>query len=651
MQFKHPEIFYFLVLLLIPIFVHLFQLQKFRKVAFTNVAFLKKISLETRKSSRLKKWLILSTRILGLLALLFTFSQPYFSEKKSDEQNLNIIYLDNSLSLNTNGSKGNQLRITAQNIIESSSENDKYTLLTNDEIFENLNKIEFDNILKTLEFTSKPNNLDQKLLEYSSILNNKTKTLNKNILISDFQYLKENNKDMFTNVTTPFSLVKVTNNEKNNLSIDGISIQENKLDELVLSVHIKNQGEAKSEIPIAIYNQSQLVSKRSFSIEKDSSDKVLFTIPKTTKFYGKIQITYNDIFLFDNDFYFHLNSGSKTNILSIGNPSNSLSKIYQNESFNFQFSTAQNINYNIISDQQLIILNELQTISNVLQNTLTQFVEDGGHLLIIPNQKLDIPSYNNFLQKIGSGRITGIQNDSLKITDINFDHPLYSNVFSKRVSNFQYPEVTKSYNTNIKGNKIISFENKKPFLQEVQNPFSKVYWFSSALNSESTNFSNSPLIVPTLYNIGQQSLKIAQPSYVLQKENNIEINKKIGKDDILSLSLGSESFIPLQQSFANKVRLTTGEQPVEPGFYEVMLKNDSIQSLAFNINKDESALNFLDLNKLKNNNSQLEIFDSVEALFDNINEKNEVQWLWKLFLAIAIVSLLLEILILKFFKT
>ena len=54
MQFKHPEVLYFLALLIIPILVHLFQLQKFVKVPFTNVAFLQKLALQTRKSSKLK---------------------------------------------------------------------------------------------------------------------------------------------------------------------------------------------------------------------------------------------------------------------------------------------------------------------------------------------------------------------------------------------------------------------------------------------------------------------------------------------------------------------------------------------------------------------------------------------------------------------
>ena len=47
MQFKYPEFLYALILLVIPVLIHLFQLRRFKKVAFTNVAFLKKYYIFT----------------------------------------------------------------------------------------------------------------------------------------------------------------------------------------------------------------------------------------------------------------------------------------------------------------------------------------------------------------------------------------------------------------------------------------------------------------------------------------------------------------------------------------------------------------------------------------------------------------------------
>jgi hypothetical protein len=651
MQFKHPEIFYFLFVLLIPIIVHLFQLQKFKKIAFTNVAFLKKISLETRKSSRLKKWLILSTRLLAFLAILFTFSQPYFSNKKAEEKNHNFIYLDNSLSLNTNSSDGNQLKLAAQEIIKNSSNSDEYSLVTNDEIYTNITKNELDQLLKNIEFTSKKSSIQEKILEIESQKNTKTNTLYKNILVSDFQNIDKNKNNEFTNVNSAFLLAKTNFSQKNNVSLDSIFINNNSSEEISITLIVKNQGEAKENIPIALYNDEDLVNKRSFSIEKDNTRNIEFSIPKTNQFKGKVQITFNDIFLFDNVFYFSINTRKKTNVLSIGKDSNSFPNIFTEDEFNFTDFTIQNVNYNLIPNQQLIILNQVENIPNVLQNTIFQFVKDGGHLLIIPDQKIDIQSYNRLFAKFTSGTITRVQRDSLKITNINYQHPLYSDVFSKRVKNFQYPTVSLSYQNSFQGDAIVSYENRKSFLQEIDNSFTNIYWFSSPLDVSTTNFSNSPLIVPTLYNIGQQSLKISKPYYTIQEESVIEINKKVGKDEILTISNAEESFIPLQQSFSSKVRLTTYDQPKKDGFYQIALKQDTLKTVAYNYSNKESILSFYNIKELERKNSNFKAYDSIEELFRDLNEKNEVQWLWKLFLTIAIVSLLLEILILKFFKT
>ena len=55
--------------------------------------------------------------------------------------------------------------------------------------------------------------------------------------------------------------------------------------------------------------------------------------------------------------------------------------------------------------------------------------------------------------------------------------------------------------------------------------------------------------------------------------------------------------------------------------------------------------------KISKNNKNISTSDSIKDFLREINEKSEVHWLWKWFLALAIVSLLLEILILKFFKS
>jgi hypothetical protein len=648
MQFQNPEVLYFLALLIIPILVHLFQLQKFVKIPFTNVAFLQKLVQQTRKSSRIKKWLILATRLLLFLAILLAFSKPYSSDKNTETNQHTYVYLDTSLSTDTDGEKGNLLQIAAQEIIENASKKDSYSLQTNTDYDDN---ITFDELKeKLLNIKNTPEKVDLKtvLLKINTLQKNKTNTLYKNILISDFQntYTSE-----FTNVTTPFSAIKLTASKKNNLSIDSVFVGNTNSTKLTVNVLVKNQGIAKDNIPIAIFNDEKLISKQSFSIDENTDKIISFTLENQTKLLGKISLTFSDTFAFDNLFYFSLNSTKKINVLSIGNATKFLPKIYTKDEFNFTQSSLQNVNYNTLPKQQIIILNELKNIPESISKSLLDFSKQGGSIVIIPNSKLSLQSYNLFLNKIANAKIESKIVDSLKITNINFEHPLFKNVFSKKVKNFQYPFIKTYYPILAKNkSKIISFENNVSFISQIKETSGSVFWISSSLSRENSNFLNSPLIVPVFYNFGKLSFQHAKLYYYLDAINTIDVETEIKKDEILSILNSKSTIIPPQQTFQSKVTITTKKEPSNAGFYHIMRKKDTLQTIAFNNPKEESALYFIDLNDLKDVNKSSDFYSSIPDFFNDLNEKNEVHWLWKWFLALAIVSLLLEILILKFYK-
>ncbi|WP_339883763.1 BatA domain-containing protein [Polaribacter vadi] len=648
MQFKNPEVLYFLALLIIPIIIHLFQLQKFVKVPFTNVAFLKKLVQQTRKSSRIKKWLILTTRILLFTAILFAFSQPYFSDKTTEEKQHTFIYLDNSLSTNATGEKGILLQIAAQEIIENASKKDLYSLQTNTNFSSDITFEELKKTLLNIKNTAQKVDLSTVLLKINNSNKTKTNTLNKNILISDFQNTYNSE---FTNVTPVFSGIKLEATKKNNISIDSVFINNTNTENLTINILIKNQGEAKDNIPIAIFNDEKLISKQSFSIDENSTKTILFTIQNQAKFLGKITLTFSDTFSFDNTFYFSLNSTKKVNVLSIGNNADFLSKIYTKDEFNFTESTTQNVNYNSIPKQQIVLLNELENIPESLSKSLLDFSKKGGTIVIIPNSKIELQSYNLFLNSVANAKIQSKISDTLKITNINFNHPLFKNVFSKKVTNFQYPIVKSHYPIQAKNSsKIISLENNTGFISQINNTNGNIFWVSSSLSKENSNFLNSPLIVPVFYNFGKLSFQHSKLFYYLDAENVIDVETEIEKDEILSIVNSNSSFIPPQQTYQNKVTITTKDNPTDAGFYHIIRKKDTLQTIAFNNPKEESLLQFLDINTLKDINPEINFSSSIEDFFINLNNKNEVHWLWKWFLALAIVSLLLEILILKFYK-
>ena len=161
MQFKHPEILYFLFALIVPILVHLFQLRRFKKEDFTNVRFLKALSIQTRKSSKIKKWLLLASRLLLLTCIIIAFTQPFVESPDSKNANNELyIILDNSFSMQAKGNKGELLKRAVQELLEETSENVNFSLLSNSENYWNTDIKSVRSSLQNLKYSAAPLQLD-----------------------------------------------------------------------------------------------------------------------------------------------------------------------------------------------------------------------------------------------------------------------------------------------------------------------------------------------------------------------------------------------------------------------------------------------------------------------------------------------------------
>ena len=373
------------------------------------------------------------------------------------------------------------------------------------------------------------------------------------------------------------------------------------------------------------------------------------SLEKEAYILGEIHLDFQDTFLFDNYFYFTLDFRSKIKVLSIGEKAEYFSKIFSKDEFDFTTNPPSNVDLNNLPNQQLIILNELTEISSSLKIAIQKFVFNGGSILIIPNANLNLDSYNSFFKDFKVGGIQNTITDSLLVTSIAFDHPIYSDVFLKKIKNFEYPTVNQRFTSNFNGSSILSFSNNESFLQEIKSNNASLYWFSGSLNINNSNFSRSPLIVPTLYNIAYQSSSIPKPYYISGESFDVKVSSKLNQDEILKVAKKTE-FIPLQKIKFNHVILSLSDQIKENGFYLILRDNDTLQQIAINYSSLESNHNYLDINQLAKENKNITVIDSVNNLFRQIKEKNSELSLWKLFLALAIVSLFFEILILKFFK-
>lgn len=641
MQFKHPELLYALLLLIIPIIIHLFQLRRFQRVEFTNVEFLKNITLQTRKSSQIKKWLTLLTRLLLLACIIIGFAQPYIADSNSfNTKSETVIYLDNSFSMQAQSNNGSLLNKAVQDILENINDNDQITLFTNDDMFLNTTTKAIKQDLIQLKHSPNQLSYEAAILKGSQAFSKDGTSIKNLVFISDFQQKAQAisfEKDSLLNLR----LVQLKPENLNNAAIDTLYISKFQATTLELNVRIKNQGDAIETLPVALYNQEQLISKSSVSIVEKA--ETTFTIPRDAIFDGKILIEDSNL-QYDNVLYFNINTRDKIKVLTINEANDDfLKKIYSEDEFEYTFTDFKALNYNSLESQNLIVLNELKDLPNSLITALKSFTDNGGSIVIIPSIDIAISSYNQIFKNYNLPNFNTSNTAEKKITAINFSHPLLVNVFDKKVSNFQYPKINSYFPTSTSGSSsILSYEDGTAFLSESD----RAYAFSAALNEDNSNFKNSPLIVPILYNIGKQSLKIPNLYYTIGQENTIDISANLQQDNILSLDDGTSSVVPLQQTYANKVEIKTSDYPDVAGIFSVKNKETTLQKLSYNYNRNESDLNYMNLS----NFNSVEISSSIASAINDIKSATNVNELWKWFVTFALGFLIIEMLILKFFK-
>ena len=158
MSFKHPEILYALLLLLIPIIVHLVRWKRFKQVQFTNVAFLQELEVKSRKSRILKELLVLLLRLLALASIIIAFAQPYFASEaglQKIKQSKLVIYADNSLSMSALNGNTKLWQNLTQNLNRFLDDEQTYTFLTNDKQYDNISGKELKKLLFNINFSQK----------------------------------------------------------------------------------------------------------------------------------------------------------------------------------------------------------------------------------------------------------------------------------------------------------------------------------------------------------------------------------------------------------------------------------------------------------------------------------------------------------------
>lgn len=675
MTFVHPWLLWGLFLTAIPILIHLFNFRRYKTVYFTNVQFLKEVTEETAVRSKIKHWLVLAARLLAVIFLVLAFAQPVIPIKKNNNAAAGgthgvSIYVDNSFSMDAEADEEKLLNRAvrrAREITTAYPADARFQLLTNEFTSRQqrlVTKEEFLSMLDEVRLTSIVRTLDEVHAHQQKTFTDAGIDKKTVYWISDFQ---KNMVDFKGDTTTEIGLLPLQPAQQHNLYIDTAWLEQPALYQdkpATLLVKITNTAGKDVEdarLTLSIDGQVKAIADYSVGAEASVFDTISFSVRDTG--WRKLEAKVEDYpVTFDDSYFLALKVTGQVDVLAINEAQEGkyLQALFSNaEKFTFRNQQAAQLDYAKLKYYSLIILNNLATIPSGLAYELKQYLENGGALLVFPDAKADVLSYNNFFTGIHVNELTGMVNEPQPVTYLNKEHELFQDVFEEIPNNISLPEAklhfTAAQRVQNDEQKLLGFRDGSAFVSAYNSGNGKVYVCTTPLDAASTDFPVHALFVPMLYKMALSGGNAGKASYILGKDEVIEVeNTLAGADAIYKMKGAQDEFIPRQKAAGAKVLLTPGEEADQAGIYTVYTGNENEGALvALNYNRSESQLTYYTPSELKEMYPQqnIRLLDAVAAdLGGIVKEMEHGIILWRWCIALALLFLGAEVLLLRFLK-
>ena len=483
MQFVHPEILWALTALAVPVLIHLFNFRRYKKIAFSNISFLKEVKSETTKSSKIRHIIILICRLLAFTGIILAFAQPFFPTAQSEKMNgvrAVSVYIDNSLSMQGQEAGVSFLEISKQKataLVESFSNNDRFQIISNN--FKGgdqrlLSKDEALQSIQSISFSPETKQISAVFERQRDLLNKSAADIHLYYWLSDFQRNTSEIQELANAENEFITAIPATRELQKNLSVDSLYFS--------TPQRILNNSDT---LLVVIQNHSaELIENAPLSLELDGLQKavsgvtippkgivtvpIAFSTTQTGFHYGSVRI--NDFpLVFDDVHYFAYSISEKINILNIvGSEQQNVSQLFDNDpQYNFSTVNETSVTTEAIQTSNFIIVQGIQTLSPQLIGDLSSYIDQGGSVFIIPHTLSDILNYNNFLGRCNSVQLGAKSNTALAANMVDLSNPFYSPAFEKLQNNASLPSATLHCplnNGNFKSIPLISFQDNSPLL-------------------------------------------------------------------------------------------------------------------------------------------------------------------------------------------
>ncbi len=541
MVFLTPLFLLGLLAAAIPIAIHLIRREKPPKLMFSTIRFLKKTSKKLVLFQQLQQILLLILRSAVIALLVIAFARPLIDQSvarlmDADPQSA-VILLDLSMSMNYADTFA-RAKEEALNVIRDRRAGDEVALIgfsDSSDLVREFNT-DLDAVASLIESIEEPGYGATRYLPNLRLADQllaETRFDNRAVyLISDFQQegLAADEEPFKLAPGVAFTPIDVGSESSSNLVLSDVRSPEQLLEdgeEQTILARVRSAGTqhvSRGEVTLSL--NDEIVDRQSVDLTDRSEAVVTFTaaFAEQGAYYGEVRVN-GDSFASDNSYFFTVDVLPKIRVLLVNGEASSdwfddeghwfglaLSAPGQSP-FELQSIEPAELTAASLRQNDVAVLLNVGDLSSTQFQAVSDYVQEGGALLLAPADRVNAEVYNRQLADILPATLDGQGDlgldDYLVIADFDRRHPILRPLDSDWSAQFQtHWALTPHADANV----LMQFDNTDPALVErAVGADGKVLLFASSLDLEWNNLALQGLFLPfvheTLRHLVQPELK------------------------------------------------------------------------------------------------------------------------------------------------
>ena len=621
-----PDILWGLLALAIPIALHLLQLRRFKRIPFSNVAFLKDVQKETQSRHRLRNLLILLMRMLAFAALVLAFADPLRmpddATSASARQAVSI-YLDTSPSMMASGEIGPLIQEAKQKataLVEAFSETDKYHIFTSefsgqDQRF--LTQTEALERIAGAQLSSHAPDVNAVVQRSMDQFRRADGATPRAFWVTDLQ--KSSHDILSANVpdtSVAWHVLPVVANIVPNVWIDSVWFNAPlALSDQPAALHVRiahDANEGVDGLPLTLSVDGVTEALGSFNLVPGLPTDTVVRFTHGAPGPHRLTISLEDAPVrFDDTHYVGYDVEAAVDVFHWTDASNpfrtaSLSVDQALESARpgvFVDRGDALPSPQSLAGYDLVVADALLAPSPGALSLLQQFVEGGGTVLVVPDSAAQGTS--DLCGALGMRTPKGWLREPGQVEEVRWTHPLYRGVFRSIPSRVDWPNYDRILNRTAGASEevLITAANGMPYLSLLGGTDGRgdVYLLGTSL--ETGNLTRHGLFVPTLLRLAESARQTQGRRLLLGRDQSITLavqrDSSAGRDADIAWSIqrASNSNAPQNSKVVPEVRTTPdgtrlgwGASLAEPGTYEVTRNQKIVATFGLNHRPQESRL-------------------------------------------------------------